>query len=372
MNALELFSGCGGLASGMKKAGFIPVKLVEFNKHACATLKENFGSNLVYEGDIRDFDYIDVEDVKIVAGGPPCQPFSLGGKHKGFNDARDMFPSAIKAIKELSPECFIFENVKGLLRESFADYFNYILLRLSYPSLVSESNSSWVDDYRNLKEISGNTTPEYCVQYKLLNALEYGVPQSRERVFIIGFKKDIGWKFPEKTHSLDALLWSQLITGEYWKKHNVKASYDFNADAKRKSLIKKYGFLEPEHKAALTVRDALHNVPNPKSSTLLKGHDYQPGAKIYPGHTGSFIDLPSKTIKAGDHGVPGGENMIRYHDGEVRYFSAYEAKLIQTFPTDYSISGSWGESLRQIGNAVPVNLATVIASSIYEKLAVDE
>jgi DNA (cytosine-5)-methyltransferase 1 len=368
MNALELFSGCGGLALGMKKAGFNPVKLVEFNKHACASLRDNFGSKLVFEGDVRDFDYVEIDDVKIVAGGPPCQPFSLGGKHKGVNDERDMFPSAIKAIHELSPECFVFENVKGLLRESFSDYFKYILLRLSYPSLVREKNSSWVDHYRFLKRIESEVAPEYHVQYKLLNALEYGVPQSRQRVFIVGFKKEIGWKFPESTHTLDALLWSQLVTGKYWEKHGTTPNYDFNADAKRKSLIQKYGFLEPEHKAALTVRDALHKVPDPKARTLLEGHNFQPGAKVYPGHTGSFIDLPSKTIKAGDHGVPGGENMIRYRDGSVRYFSAYEAKIIQTFPSDYLISGSWGESLRQIGNAVPVTLATVIASSIYEKL----
>lgn len=372
MNALELFSGCGGLALGMKKAGFNPVKLVEFNKHACASLRENFGPKLVYEGDVRNFDYIDVKDVKIVAGGPPCQPFSLGGKHKGFNDERDMFPSAIAAIKKLSPECFIFENVKGLLRESFSDYFSYILLRLSYPSLVRESKSSWVDHYRDLKKIKDESEPEYHVQYKLLNALEYGVPQSRERVFIVGFKKDKGWKFPKPTHSIDALLWSQLVTGQYWEKHCVTPMYDLNSDAKRKALIKKYGFLDPDNKAALTIRDALYEVPDPKAHTLIYGHDFQSGAKIYPGHTGSFIDLPSKTIKAGDHGVPGGENMIRFHDGSVRYFSAYEAKLIQTFPSDYFISGSWGESLRQIGNAVPVDLATVIAASIYEKLANNE
>lgn len=372
MDALELFSGCGGLALGMKQAGFNTVKLVEFNKHACASLRENFGTDLVYEGDVRDFDYVDVSDVKIVAGGPPCQPFSLGGKHKGINDERDMFPSAIKAIQKLSPGCFIFENVKGLLRESFSDYFRYILLRLSYPSVVREQNTSWIDHYRFLKRIEGSTAPEYHVQYKLLNALEYGVPQSRERVFIVGFKDDIGWDFPSPTHSIDALLWSQLVTGEYWERYRKTPIYDFNADIKRKSLIRKYGFLEPAHKAALTVRDALTNVPNPKSKNSLKGHKFQPGAKVYAGHTGSFIDLPSKTIKAGDHGVPGGENMIRYHDGSVRYFSAYEAKIIQTFPSDYLIAGSWGESLRQIGNAVPVTLATVIASSVYEKLAKHE
>ena len=372
MDTLGLFSGCGGLALGMKQAGFNTVKLVEFNKHACASLRKNFGVELVYEGDVRDFDYVDVNDVKLVTGGPPCQPFSLGGTHRGVNDERDMFPSAIKAIQSLSPECFIFENVKGLLRESFSDYFRYILLRLSYPSVARKKNAAWTDHYRILQQIEGTTAPEYHVHYKLLNALEYGVPQSRERVFIVGFKKDIDWNFPKPTHSIDALLWSQLATGEYWERHSQTPNYDFNADAKRKSLLKKYGFLEPNLKAALTVRDVLYNIPNPKSNTLLDGHNFQPGARIYPGHTGSFIDLPAKTIKAGNHGVPGGENMLRHHDGSVRYFSVYEAKIIQTFPSDYMISGSWGESLRQIGNAVPVTLAAVIASSVYKKLAKHE
>ena len=112
MNALELFSGCGGLALGMKNSGFIPSKLVEFNKHACASLRANFGEEIVYEGDIQKFEFSQIKNVSIVAGGPPCQPFSLGGKHKGFNDNRDMFPSAIKAIQAVKPRCFVFENVK--------------------------------------------------------------------------------------------------------------------------------------------------------------------------------------------------------------------------------------------------------------------
>ncbi|RWX50283.1 C-5 cytosine-specific DNA methylase, partial [Candidatus Electrothrix marina] len=86
----------------------------------------------------------------------------------------------------------------------------------------------------------------------------------------------------------------------------------------------------------------------------------------YPGHTGSFIDFPSKTIKAGGHGVPDGENMLRNADGSVRYYTTYEAKLLQTFPKEYRITGSWSESMRQIGNAVPVELAGIIAGSLID------
>ena len=86
------------------------------------------------------------------------------------------------------------------------------------------------------------------------------------------------------------------------------------------------------------------------------------------GHTGSYIDMPSKALKAGDHGVPGGENMIRYQDGQIRYYTTFEAKRIQTFPDDYKISGSWTETMRQIGNAVPVELVHCIASSLAQAI----
>lgn len=99
MRCLEPFSGCGGLAKGLELAGFNHSFFVEFNKHACNTLRMNYGENLVFEGDVREFDFHTIGEVDVVAGGPPCQPFSLGGKHKANDDSRDMFPYAIKAIE---------------------------------------------------------------------------------------------------------------------------------------------------------------------------------------------------------------------------------------------------------------------------------
>jgi DNA (cytosine-5)-methyltransferase 1 len=115
MNSLELFSGAGGLAKGLELSGFKHSALVEINKHAYASLCENFDAEKVFLGDIRDFNLEDLSDIDIVAGGPPCQPFSLGGKHRAERDDRDMFPSAICAIAMLKPKVFVFENVKGLL-----------------------------------------------------------------------------------------------------------------------------------------------------------------------------------------------------------------------------------------------------------------
>jgi DNA (cytosine-5)-methyltransferase 1 len=133
-------------------------------------------------------------------------------------------------------------------------------------------------------------------------------------------------------------------------------------------LKKQYGLFTPTEKAWVTVRDSLGSLPQPDESHNISDHIFKDGARVYPGHTGSYIDLPSKTLKAGAHGVPGGENMIRYKDDSVRYFTVYEAKLLQTFPSDFNISGVWGEAMRQIGNAVPVLFAKKIGESLYKAL----
>ena len=116
----------------------------------------------------------------------------------------------------------------------------------------------------------------------------------------------------------------------------------------------------------MEIRSCCLGLPEPtmKASELFFDHVLQPGARVYPGHTGSFIDSPAKALKAGVHGVPGGENMLRRVDGSVRYFSVREAARLQTFPDDYRFSGPWSEAMRQLGNAVPVRLAQIVAGSI--------
>lgn len=120
------------------------------------------------------------------------------------------------------------------------------------------------------------------------------------------------------------------------------------------------------------MRDALKNVPYPQDAHDIPDHVFRDGARTYPGHTGSDIDQPAKTLKAGGHGVPGGENMIRYEDGSVRYFTVYEAKLLQTFPENFAIVGAWGEAMRQIGNAVPVKLAELLGRQLIALLSCKE
>lgn len=386
LNSVELFSGAGGLALGMSKSGFHHEMLVEFNKDAVDTLVKNhdLGQAQIKNWDIKHDDIKNIsfkkfkDKISVVAGGPPCQPFSLGGKHKAFNDGRDMFPQAVRAVRESRPESFIFENVKGLLRESFSSYFEYIILQLTYPNITKINNEDWEDHLSRLEEThtKGNYRGlKYNVVFRLVNAADYGVPQKRERVFIVGYRSDlkIEWSFPKATHSKDALLWQQWVTGEYWDRLNVPKSdrpkQSASIDKLSTRLQNKYGLFEPEEKPWVTVRDAINDLPCPEKENNYNNHKFRGGAKSYPGHTGSPIDEPSKTLKAGDHGVPGGENMIRYNDNSIRYFTVREAARIQTFPDDYHLSGVWSECMRQIGNAVPVSLAEVVAQSVYAAIA---
>jgi DNA (cytosine-5)-methyltransferase 1 len=385
LSSVELFSGAGGLALGMAKSGFQHKMLVEFNSNAVDTLIRNHdaGQPQIKDWNIRHDDIENVSfqeykgNISVVAGGSPCQPFSLGGKHKAFNDHRDMFPQAVRAVREAQPASFIFENVKGLLRKNFSAYFGYIILQLTYPKIIKKEEEAWETHLSRLEEIhtkGGYQGLKYNVVFRLLNAANYGVPQRRERVFIVGFRSDLGikWSFPKATHSQDALLWDQWGTGDYWKRFDIPKSERpiINEAIKKLSskLHNRYCLFPPEEKPWITVREAISDLPCPKSVNEFNNHQFKDGAKSYPGHTGSPIDEPSKTLKAGDHGVPGGENMIRFNNGSIRYFTVREAARIQTFPDDYHISGAWSECMRQIGNAVPVTLAEVISKSISKVL----
>jgi DNA (cytosine-5)-methyltransferase 1 len=382
MNSIELFAGAGGLAMGMAEAGFHHCGLVEWNPYACQTIRENpglyadaLGQFPLHEKDARVVNYASLgRDVAVVSGGPPCQPFSLGGKHGGRDDTRDMFPEAVRAIREVQPQAFVFENVKGLLRQNFKGYLRYIELQLTHPFEVREGDEPWESHLARLEKRHLSTheadRPMYDVRYQLLNAANYGVPQKRERVFIVGFRRglDVEWEFPEQTHSEEALLRSMWITGDYWERHGVSPASRPTLPAKLAARVARIAAqgLGRDKLPWVTVRDAIAELPDPvrEPNNGIPNHVYIPGARSYPGHTGSPLDEPSKTLKAGDHGVPGGENMIAMPDGTVRYFTVREAALIQTFPDGYVFHGSWGEIMRQLGNAVPVKLARAVARQV--------
>ncbi|HWX54919.1 MAG TPA: DNA cytosine methyltransferase [Verrucomicrobiae bacterium] len=380
MRSVELFAGAGGLAIGMSNAGFHHAAVIEWDHDACETFRENQRHRIrsveewpLYEGDVKKFDYGRLNDVMVVSGGPPCQPFSLGGKHRGYMDKRDMFPEAVRAVRELRPKALIFENVKGLLRESFADYFEYIHLQLTHPSFIHRKSETWREHRARLEKYhtSMRDRTEYNVVFRLLNAANYGVPQRRERVFLVGFRSDLGveWSFPEGQYSESTLLRSQWITGEYWDRHKVGRQQRPKLTERLASRVERLrtDYLFDAGKLPwVTVRDAIGDLPDPERNLRceIPNHTFNPGARAYPGHTGSPLDEPAKTLKAGDHGVPGGENMLARVDGSVRYFTVREAARLQTFPDDYTFRGAWTEAMRQLGNAVPVRLAEGIAASV--------
>ena len=383
LKSLELFAGAGGLALGMTKANIQHRGVVEWNSDACATIRRNIELNhslvdhwpLPIEADVRQLDFREFSGIDIVSGGPPCQPFSMGGKHQAFLDARDMFPQAVRAIREIRPKAFIFENVRGLTRPSFSNYFSYILLQMEFPSVVAKKGEEWLDHRERLaRQKLRGAKSEYRVTYQVLDAANYGVPQRRHRVVFVGTRSDIDkeYSFPSPTHTLDRLIHDQYVTGIYWDRHKVHKKQRPEAGALLARRIERLKNGDPVHGAPwATVRDAIADLPDPERypNNRVQAHRFQPGARTYPGHTGSPLDEPSKALKAGDHGVPGGENMLRRLDGTVRYFTIRESARIQTFPDDYHFSGSWGEVMRQLGNAVPVDLGRAVAKSLVALLA---
>ena len=385
MKSVELFVGAGGLGLGASQAGFEPLAVMDWDKWACDTIRQNQKLGLqhvenwpLHEVDVREFDFSRIEgNVDLVTGGPPCQPFSLGGRHKANLDSRDMFPQAVRAIRTLKPKAFVFENVKGLTRVTFANYLEYIRLQLRHPELENRADEPWLDHLTRLEdyETKGRYRGlEYRVALRVLNSANYGVPQKRERVFIVGFRADtsIEWHFPSATHSQDALLWDKWRSGDYWDSQEIplKKRPTDERQLRRASRLDE----RPDTAAWQTVRNAIIDLPDPElfpnKRTQFQYHRLQPGARSYPGHTGSPLDEPAKTLKAGVHGVPGGENMLRRPDGSVRYFTIRESARLQTFPDKMVFHGSWSETMRQLGNAVPVKLGRVVAESVRDKLAI--
>lgn len=385
MKSVELFSGAGGLAMGCTLAGFKHVAVIEWDHDACETVRENQEREVklvqkwpLHELDVSKFNYSEIKgEIDLLAGGPPCQPFSLGGKHKGHEDNRNMFPEVFRAVRALRPKAVLIENVRGLARTSFREFLNYIILQLELPEIERRNDEDWRDHSLRLAKSKPTAKGlKYEVQFQVLNSADYGVPQKRERVIIVGFRSDLGvtWSYPKATHSLDALLWDQWVTGEYWERHDVPKKKRPTTPSRYAAKVAKLQatLIKPAEKPWVTVRDALVGLPDPeknKNSTFLN-HGFNPGARVYPGHTGSPLDEPAKTLKAGDHGVPGGENMLSRPDGYVRYFTVRESARLQTFPDDYVFSGAWSEAMRQLGNAVPVRLAQQIAEKIKTELSV--
>lgn len=192
----------------------------------------------------------------------------VGRKHQAFRDSRDMFPEAVRAVREARPAAFIFENVKGLKRATFLNYFQYIVLQLSYPSMSRMHDESWVEHLCRLELNHTGRHSSAEIEYRVVahsaNAANFGIPQRRERIFFIGFRADLGvsWAFPNETHSLDALLWDQIRDGDYWERHRIPIKQR-QIDVRHTTRAERMA-VKPETRPWVTVRDSICDLPDPE------------------------------------------------------------------------------------------------------------
>lgn len=326
---LELFAGAGGLAIGLEKSGIKCVALNEIDKWACQTLRKNRPHWHVLEGDIKSFNFKKYnKEVDIVTGGFPCQAFSYAGKRLGLEDARGtLFYEFARTVKEVNPPICIGENVKGLLSHEKGE---------TLKGMISI-----------LDEIGYNVVP-----VKVLKAIHYKVPQKRERLILVGIRKDIDikYEYPKPYQSIYTL-------SDALKKGKL---YDTDVP---KSEGSKY----PQHK-----KDVLDLVPQKgywRDLPLDIQKEYM-GKSFYlgGGKTGMARrigwDEPSLTLTCS----PAQKQTERCHPDETRPFTVREYARIQTFPDEWKFTGSVSQQYKQIGNAVPCNLGKEIGYSVVKFL----
>lgn len=330
---IELFAGAGGLALGIEKAGFDTLSLIEFDKNAADTLKCNRPNWNVICDDVANISCLDLEkyyglkkgELDLLSGGAPCQSFSYAGKRLGLEDARGtLFYHYAKFLEKLQPKMFLFENVKGLLTHNQGKTYGTIIDIFKQTGYIINSN-----------------------QIKVLNAWDYGVPQKRERLITIGIRKDLAdkikFEFPVP-HKYKPVLKDILLDCP-------KSEGTLYSDYKRKifELVPPGGYWR--------------DIPEDIAKEYMKSCWYMEG-----GRTGILrrlsLDEPSLAVLTS----PSQKQTDRCHPLEARPFTIRENARCQTFPDDWQFCGSVGQQYKQVGNAVPVNLAYEIGMKIKEGL----
>lgn len=372
---IELFAGAGGLTLGLAAAGLAPDHLFEQNKHCCNSLRKNSRgvaariTGQVHEDDVADVDWSRIQQpVRVLSGGPPCQPFSLAGKHLAERDGRNQFPATLRAVRELRPAVVLLENVPGLLRPPFRPYLDYIVRQLENPSVAPRPGEFWEEHDQRLRRCqhSAGFAPKYSVRVWVVNAADFGVAQARVRVVFAASRADLrSIDPPVPTHSRAALIQHQK-TGDYWSDRRLRRK---RRDEWPRRVHGESSALGADYLPWSTVRDALVGLPAPsRKQSAEDSHWLIPGARLYTRHSGSELDWPGKTIKAGVHGVAGGENVLLLANGRHRYFTLREMARLQGFPDDYCFTGPRSRIIGQIGNAVPVELARVLGEQLKPAL----
>lgn len=325
--SLELFAGGGGLALGMEKAGFKHILLNEFDNSACNTLRINRPLWNIIEGDVRHIDFSPLKDkVDFLSGGFPCQAFSFAGKQGGFNDIRGtLFFELARAVKEIRPKVFMGENVKGL---------------------VSHDNGKTFATICNVISELGYT----LVEPRVLKAIMYQVPQKRERLILIAIRNDLADKV--KFHWPSPYSRVLTLRDAFYKSE----IYDIETPESE-------GMKYPEKKK--TVLDMVPEGGDWRDLPEKVAEKYMGGSwKLGGGKTGMArrlsLDEPSLTLTCS----PCQKQTERCHPTETRPLTVREYARIQTFPDDWMFNGTMSAQYKQIGNAVPVNLAWAIGRSL--------
>lgn len=359
--ALSFFAGAGGLDMGFIKAGFDIKLSVEIEEKYCSTLMKNHPSLNVRQGDIQDYDKARIykeanlkeeEEIDIIIGGSPCQSFSTAGKRKAFDDPRGkaMIQFA-KIIKEIQPRAFLIENVRGLLSASLK-HRKTKERGDGYPKLSKDEQPGSA-----LKFLLSKFS-DYNIEMELLNSAMYGVPQKRQRVFIVGIRKDLNkfFEFPEPTHNKDGTdgkkKWISVAEALSELDEIEEHDYVNYSDERLK-------YMEMIPKGGGNWRD----LPEEVMEAAMGGAYNSSGGRV-----GFFRrlkkDEPAPTLLTS----PIQKSTNLGHPFENRPLSIQEYKKIQGFPLDYELTGTLNDQYTQIGNAVPVKLGYVLGSAIYELL----
>jgi DNA (cytosine-5)-methyltransferase 1 len=323
----ELFAGAGGLALGMEKAGFHHLLLNEFDHSACETLRHNRPNWNVIEGDIHNVDFTPYKGkIDFLSGGFPCQAFSYAGKRLGFEETRGtLFFELARAVNEIQPKVFMGENVRGLFEHD---------------------NGRTLETIKNVISELGYT----LIEPRILRAIQYDVPQKRERLILIAIRNDIApfvnFKWPDVCPKVRTLR-DAFYKGDLYP-NDVPASEGQSYPKTKASVMA----LVPEG-------GNWKDLPEDVAKAYMKG-SYELGG----GKTGMArrlaMDEPSLTLTC----APAQKQTERCHPVETRPLTVREYARIQTFPDEWQFCGSLSAKYKQIGNAVPVNLAWAIGRSL--------
>jgi DNA (cytosine-5)-methyltransferase 1 len=328
--SIELFAGAGGLALGLEKAGFEPVLLNEWDKHACQTLRQNRPHWPVLEADITQVDFAGYQDIDFLSGGFPCQAFSYAGHKMGFEDIRGtMFFEFARAIQQTQPKVFLGENVRGLLEH---------------------------DQGKTLKTIVSvlNDLGYTVIEPKVLKAIFYQVPQKRERLMIVGIRNDLMQKAQ--------FSWPAPYQRVMTVRDALKAGELFSVDVPA-SEGQKYPARKAEIMALVPQGGYWRDLPEALQREYLQGSFHLEGGKTGMARRLTW-DSPSLTLTC----APAQKQTERCHPEATRPLTVREYARIQTFPDDWRFAGSVGQQYKQIGNAVPVNLGFAVGRRLVALL----